>query len=258
MTSGGSGEQRSRAGTATVPPGQPEPAVMGGAVAAGVGGVGMPGLFGLLLVMEAGVPVPIPGDLVMLLVGEWGAAGAVPLWLALVTLELIAVVGTGTTFLLARGPARALLARAGPRVGLTSARLDRAAALLEHRGRAALAAGRCTPGLRTVTVVTAASARLHPARALPALVLGSSVFLQAHLLLGLLAGAAARQLLDEVVGRLRVPLLIGLVVLLAALAVWLLRRRGRSRAGQVVAEGCCPVCLAAGAVLVDRQGEAVP
>jgi membrane protein DedA with SNARE-associated domain len=143
-------------------------------------------------------------------------------------------------------------------VGLTSGRLDRATALLERRGRAALAVGRCTPGLRTVTVVTAASAGLHPARALPALVLGSSVFLQAHLLLGLLAGSAARELLGDAVGRLRVPLAIGLAVLLVAVAVWLLRRRGRSLPGQVVAEGCCPVCLAAGAVLANRQGRGVP
>ena len=40
-------------------------------VAAGAGsGAGVPGLLGLLLVMEAGVPVLVPGDLVMLLLGD--------------------------------------------------------------------------------------------------------------------------------------------------------------------------------------------
>jgi hypothetical protein len=40
-------------------------------VAAGAGsGAGVPGLLGLLLVMEAGVPVPVPGDLVLLLLGD--------------------------------------------------------------------------------------------------------------------------------------------------------------------------------------------
>ena len=38
-------------------------------MSASVGGAGMPGPFGLLL-MEAGMPVPVPSDLVMLLVGE--------------------------------------------------------------------------------------------------------------------------------------------------------------------------------------------
>jgi membrane protein DedA with SNARE-associated domain len=50
-------------------------------VTASVGSAGMPGLFGLLL-LEAGVPVPVPGDLVMLLVGERLSAGALSLCLA--------------------------------------------------------------------------------------------------------------------------------------------------------------------------------
>jgi membrane protein DedA with SNARE-associated domain len=217
-----------------------------GVVAAGIGGVGVPGLLGLLLVMEAGVPVPIPADLVMLVVGERVAAGALPLWLAVLALELVAIVGTSATFLLARGPARALLARLGPRVALTAARLDRAAALFERRGRLALATGRSTPGLRTVTVVAAASAGLRPLLALPALILGSTVFLQAHLVLGAVAGSTARRLLGEALGGLRLAAGLALAVALVALAVWLLRRRGHSVPGQVVVEGCCPVCLLAG------------
>jgi membrane protein DedA with SNARE-associated domain len=160
---------------------------VGGVVTAGIGSAGMPGLFGLLLAMEAGVPVPVPGDVVMLLVGERVSAGALPLWLAVAALELVAVAGTATLFLLARGPARTLLARVGPRVGLTEARRARASALLERRGLPALATGRCTPGLRTVTVVAVA---------------------------------------------------------------WLLRRRaGR---GRMLLEGCCPACLAAGALASAR------
>jgi membrane protein DedA with SNARE-associated domain len=118
---------------------------VGGVVTAGVGSAGMPGLFRLLLAIEAGVPVPIPGDLVMLLVGERVSAGALPLWLAVAALELVAVAGTATLFLLARGPARTLPARVGPRVGLTEARQARASACLAAGALAAAA------GLRTRT-----------------------------------------------------------------------------------------------------------
>jgi membrane protein DedA with SNARE-associated domain len=86
---------------------------VGGVVTAAIGSAGMPGLFGLLLAMEAGVPVPVPGDVVMLLVGERVSAGALPLWLAVAALELVAVAGTATLFLLARGPARTLPVRVG-------------------------------------------------------------------------------------------------------------------------------------------------
>jgi hypothetical protein len=47
-----------------------------------------------------------------------------------------------------------------------------------------------------VTVVAAASSGVRVGRALPALVLGSSLFLQAHLLLGYALGPAARELLE--------------------------------------------------------------
>jgi membrane protein DedA with SNARE-associated domain len=215
---------------------------VGGVVTAGVGSAGVPGLFGLLLAMEAGVPVPIPGDVVMLLVGERVSAGALPLWLAVVALELVAAAGTATLF---------LLARVGPRVGLTGARRARASALLERRGMPALATGRCTPGLRTVTVVAAAGSTLPPGRAVPALVLGSSVFLQAHLLLGLALGPVARELL----GGVRLPALLALAAVLVVAAAWLLRRprpgRGEPTA-RMLAEGCCPACLAAGALAAAR------
>ena len=137
-------------------------------VAAGAGsGAGVPGLLGLLVVMEAGVPIPVPSDLVMLpsdlvmlLLGERVSAGALPLWLAVVLLELVALAGTAALYLAARGPGRALIARFGP------------------------------------------------GRALAALVLGSSLFVQAHLLLGYLLGPAAREVLEQA----RLPVLVAAVV----------------------------------------------
>jgi membrane protein DedA with SNARE-associated domain len=212
-----------------------------GLLAAAVGGAGVPGLLGLLLAMEAGVPIPLPSDLVMLVLGERVSAGALPLWLAAAALEVVALAGTAALLLAARGPGRALLARVGPRLGLTAPRLATATALLERRGWPAMATGRTTPGLRTVTVVAAASSGIRVGRALPALVLGSSLFLQAHLLLGYALGPAARELLEQA----RLPLLALAAAALAAVVVALLRRR-RGRATRVLAEGACPACLALG------------
>jgi H+/Cl- antiporter ClcA len=94
-----------------------------------------------------------------------------------------------------------------------------------------------------VTVVAAASSGVRAGRALPAFVLGSSLFLQAHLLLGYALGPAARELLDQA----RLPVLVIAAVILAATATLLLRRR-RPRATRVLAEGACPACLALGLV----------
>src|SRR5438270_1106790 len=190
--------------------------------------------------MEAGIPIPLPADLVMLLVGEQAAAGHIPLWLAVLAFEAVAVVGTTALFLLARGPGHAFVARVGPKVGLTPERLDRIMRLIERRGPPALAVGRGTPGLRTVTTVAAGGSGLGTRRALPALILGSSVFLQLHLVLGYLLGPAARDALDEAKG----PAIAVLGVVLVGAFVFWLARRGRRGATEAWAEAACPACLA--------------
>jgi membrane protein DedA with SNARE-associated domain len=194
----------------------------------------------LLLPMEAGVPIPVPADLVMFTVGERVAAGKFPLWLAVAGFEVIAVLGTTALFVASRGPARRVIARFGPRLGLTGARLRRAAAFAENRGRAGLALGRGTPGLRTLTVIAAAVSGLNARRALPALIVGSSVFLQLHLVLGLLFGPLADRAFEQAKG----PALIATAVLVTGTVVfWLVRRRKRAAAPGAWMEASCPACI---------------
>lgn len=207
-------------------------------------GLGLPLALALAIPMEAGIPIPLPFDLVLLFVGERAAAGAIPLWLAVLALEAVAVIGTGALFLACRGPGSALVNRLGPRVGLTRERMARATAVVERRGRPALAIGRGTPGLRTATCVVAGASGLPLRRALPALVIGSSVFLQLHLFLGYFLGSAARDLLDEATG----PAIVVLVALAVVAAVFWLARRGRRGGAQAWTEAACPACLVLGAL----------
>ena len=214
---------------------------------AGAAGLGGWLALAVLLPMEAGVPIPIPADLVMFTVGERVAAGAFPLWLAVSGFEVIAIVGTTALFLACRGPAHRLVARFGPRIGLSQARVSRGAAFVERRGRSALAVGRGTPGLRTVTVLAAAASGLSWRRALPALVLGSSVFLQLHLVLGLLLGPLAVQAFNAAKG----PALAVLAVAVAGAFVFWRIRRGRRGGAEAWAEAACPVCVGLG-IISDR------
>jgi undecaprenyl-diphosphatase len=213
--------------------------------AAGLSGLGA---LALLLPMEAGVPVPLPADLVMFTVGERVAAGQLPLWLAVAGFEFIALAGTTLLFLACRGPAHRVIARYGPRLGLTQARVERAAAFAGKRGRAGLALGRATPGLRTLTVMAAGVSGARGRHVLPALILGSSVFLQFHLVLGLLLGPLADRAFSQAKG----PAL-GVVAVLAAatVAFWLVRRRKKAAAAGTWREASCPVCLGLG-LLAER------
>ena len=205
-------------------------------------GVGVPASLGLLLPMEAGLPIPIPADLVMLLIGERVADGSFPLWAAVIALEVVAVIGTAALFLIARGPGHALVERFGPRIGLNHDRLHRASATVERRGRSGLVVGRATPGLRTVTVVAAGASGLDARRAIPALALGASVFLQLHLALGYFLGPAARDALKNARG----PAIVAFGALVLAAAGFWIARRGRRAGAAAFTEAACPVCLTLG------------
>ncbi len=159
-----------------------------------------------------------------------------------------AVLGTAALFLIARGPGHALVERFGARFGLTRERLDKASGVVERRGRPALVVGRATPGLRTATVVAAGASGLHARRAIPALALGSSVFLQLHLALGYFLGPAARDALDSARG----PVIAVLAALVIGAALFWIARRGRRAGARAFTEAACPLCLTLG-WLSERQ-----
>jgi membrane protein DedA with SNARE-associated domain len=220
--------------------------------ASGAGVLGVPALVGVLLASDAGAPIPFPTDVLLVVLGERAGAGAAPLWLAVLAVEMIAVVSTATLFLVCRGPGYGLVSRFGRLIGLTDDRLARANAVVERRGRVGLAIGRATPGLRTITVVAAGGSGLRLRRALLPLAIGSTVFLQLHLILGYIVGPEAR----DVIAALTRPFVVVVVLLAAAAAVvWLVgRRRGRRNDGPALwHEGVCPACLAA--VVVERRRE---
>jgi membrane-associated protein len=202
---------------------------------------GLSGMLALivLLPMEAGVPIPLPADLVMLTVGERVAAGGLPLWVAVTGFEVIAVVGTTTLFLACRGPGHQVITRLGPWVGLTQERVRRAVAFAETRGLPALAIGRAMPGLRTLTVIAAGVSGLRGRRALPALILGSSVFLQAHLVLGMLLGPLAIRAFDQA----KDPALAAAAMLVAGTLVFWRVRRGKRATPTAWREATCPACI---------------
>jgi membrane-associated protein len=213
------------------------------------GTLGLPFALLAMLAMDAGVPLPVPTDLLLLLIGERAAAGVFPVWAAALGLELVAVGGSTLLFLVASGPASLFIGRVGPRIGLTPSRVESGARLVKRGGRGSLVVGRATPGLRAATVLAAVSARLSPAYALPPLILGSSIFLQAHLVLGYFLGPAARDLLQ----RVGVPVILAALLLMAlGVAIWWLRRGGRAGA-RAWTEASCPVCLTI--ALTQRRAE---
>src|SRR5947209_17996518 len=87
-------------------------------------GVGL--LFVVILLKEIGVPVPVPGDLLMVVAGARAAAGKFPLWAVLAAAIIAGVIGAYVQYVIARGPGRSFIYKYGKYVGFTESRLDKA------------------------------------------------------------------------------------------------------------------------------------
>ena len=144
--------------------------------------------FIVILIEETGVPVPVPGDFLMLGVGVHARQGTVELWQALLVMELATLLGASILYVVAARAGRDLVYRYGRYIHLTPARLDQAERWLTHHGAAAIVAGRLTPGLRMATVIASGVFGVSPWRFLPSLALGAFLYILAYTLLGYFVG----------------------------------------------------------------------
>ena len=144
-----------------------------------------------LLIEETGFPLPLPGDMAMLIAGYRVAQGKMhPVW-ALALLELATLIGGSALYWLGARGGRPLLYRYGRFVRLERAKLDRAEAWLQGRQALAIVLGRITPGLRNVTVIAAGVFGVPYRTFLPAFALGSFLYIAFFFSLGMWVGPTA-------------------------------------------------------------------
>jgi membrane protein DedA with SNARE-associated domain len=221
-------------------------------------------LAAVLAIKEAGLPIPVPGDLLVIGAGVAASRGGLPVVAIVVALVAATVVGGIVQFVLVRGRARTAVLGLLARFGLHPATVERGAARLRSGGATKVAVARMTPGVRIVAIASSAIAGVATASFLTGLIVGNGVFLTGHFLLGLIVGEpAVRFIAGAGLG------LIAAGVALAALGAggwWLIaRRQSRLRAaagGDSPAEGlapldwtdaCCPACLALAVVVPARS-----
>jgi membrane protein DedA with SNARE-associated domain len=207
----------------------------------------------IMLIKAAGVPVPIPGDVILLATAARAAEGKVLLWLAFVALLLALIVGGALQVYLARGPARRLVVKYGQRVGLTEQRLDRVAASVRRGGLLGIGVAVLTPGVRSAVVPACGLSGIAWRLFLPGLALGSAIDLGLHFAIGY-AGSGILATITQ-----PSPLIVVVALGLLGLAAWFLiaRRRHASTAVAVNAwvQATCPVCLILGTVAPLEAGE---
>lgn len=185
------------------------------------------GLATVILAEEAGVPLPVPGDLFIAAMGFLARSGDAAFLPTAAVVTAATVAGASVLYLVARHGGRPLLARLGPRLGWTEARAARVERWLARRGATAVVVGRLIPGLRIVMTVVAGALELPRRVFLLGTAVAGLVWATLYFWLGWLLGAGYQRL----GGGGPVPpwaLVAGALGLAATAgaALWLLRRRG--------------------------------
>ncbi len=191
--------------------------------------------FVLLLIEEAGVPIPVPGDFLMLLLGVQARQGQVALWQVLLAMEGATVIGATLLYALSARAGRGLVYRYGRFIRLTPERLDRVERWLQRHGLVAVFVCRLVPGLRIVTAVACGVFSVSPWKFLPAMSLGGLLYIGAYVAAGYLFGSPVLSFLE----RLHLPLgTLGSFAILVLIVVWTARARQalRSRSSMVPEE----------------------
>ena len=146
--------------------------------------------FVYLAVEEAGVPIPVPGDFLMLTLGVRARDGGVVLWQVIAAMEAGTVLGSILLYLVARRGGRGVVERYGRYIGIKPQQLDRAQAQLQRHGALAVLVGRLFPGLRVLTAIACGIFNVPFRVFVPAMALGGLIYIVGYTLLGYFAGPA--------------------------------------------------------------------
>ena len=110
------------------------------------------GLFLILFIEEAGIPLPIPGDLFI------ATAAALPnsnYFIIISTVVIATLAGSTILYTLSKKFGRLLLIKYGKYIKITPEKVKRIEKWFEKYGGFAIVIGRLIPGLRTITPVAA-------------------------------------------------------------------------------------------------------
>jgi len=217
---------------------------------------------GLLLVKEIGIPIPIPGDILVLGAGA-ATSGRPEALVWLMAILAAGYIGGTIQFLMTR-------------LGVPQTRLDNLAATLRKGGPRAIALARATPGLRVGVIAASGVADLPLRTFLVGFLVGNAVFVGSHFALGFVLGKPALGIASEL-GNPVVLAAILVALSAAGAAAWILIRR-RSTVAVAASGGAmssdarheahvdpetgflawvdaaCPICVSLAAARLVRSG----
>jgi membrane protein DedA with SNARE-associated domain len=207
--------------------------------------VAVVGLAGIILLKEIGIPLPMPGDLLIIGAGASFASDLPAAGVVLAALLLAGYVGASIQFFLFGTALRRPFLAALERLGVGPARLGSLSDRFHSAGIKAVALSRMTPGVRIAVVPAAALAAIPYTVFLPGIIVGNGVFVAAHFAFGFALGAYAQELLR----RISDPKVVTAAVLIAFAIAGVVVLRTRARRAKTAdtyecwADCSCPACV---------------
>jgi membrane protein DedA with SNARE-associated domain len=202
-------------------------------------------LFVLILIEEAGCPLPLPGESLIIFAGSRIARGQMSVLRVFGAVVPASAIGCTILYFLALTGGRALVRKIGPRVHFNEQHLDKMEAKAKRIGPVGVLLGRLTPGIRVPTDVAAGIFRVPFRYYLPFALLATCI----RLAFFLYVGATAQRIREAVIVTRDAKWLTTLVVLLIVASIaWFSwrhfrprsRRRVRARPAALQADGPAP------------------
>ena len=185
-------------------------------------------LFFTIAIEEAGVPLPIPGDLVIAYYG-WRAGGDP--WEIAQTILVCAAASTAGTqipYWLSRRFGRTVTERAAYWLDVDMDRVERLLGWIDRHGFFAVIAARLLPGFRVAVSLVAGTARVPPVDFAAGVFVAGAIYWTLWVMLGVIVGPHVEDLVSPAYVRIiviAIPLFFVLAFLLRTIAVS--RRRAR-------------------------------
>lgn len=174
-------------------------------------------LFLLILIEEAGCPLPLPGESLIIYAGSRIARHEMSVARVFGAVVPASAIGCTILYFLARTGGRALVRKLGGRIHFDEAKLDWMEAKAKRIGPAVVLIGRLTPGIRVPTDVAAGIFRIKFQYYLPFALLATCI----RLAFFLYVGASAQHLREAILLTRDAKLITALTVLaVIASAVW--------------------------------------
>ncbi len=185
-------------------------------------------LFGLLTVEEAGIPIPVPGDVVMMYAGYRVHRGLMLWYQALLCGVLATIIGSCILYHVGKKGGRPLLRKYGRYLHLSESRLGRLESWLARYGGLAVFVGRLIPGFRCGSSFVAGTFGVPYPTFLLATAASATVWWGVFLYLGSQLGRWVAPVVEE--RPFTFLIFVGIVLLTALVPAYVRFRMGRKRA----------------------------